>query len=117
MIKFSKIVILFLILFSLSFGFSFATDTIDNSTTKVIGDDSYNEENMSSDITTDGSSESEQQENNSFILGSSGVTSVSQLSSYSEANLGLNNILNIILIAIGILIILFAIAILIRLKH
>lgn len=46
----------------------------------------------------------------------SGITSVTQVSDYSEANLGLNNILNILLIAIGILIILFAIAILIRLK-
>lgn len=43
-------------------------------------------------------------------------TRVNTLSSIPEANLGLNNILCIILIAIGILIILLAIAILIRLK-
>ncbi len=53
----------------------------------------------------------------STFLTNNGVTSVSTVSDYSEANLGLNNILNIILIAIGVLIILFAIAILIRLKH
>ena len=44
------------------------------------------------------------------------VTSVTSLSNLPEANLGLNNILNILLIAIGVLLILFAIAILIRLK-
>ncbi len=42
---------------------------------------------------------------------------VNHISSVSEANLGLNNILCIILIAIGILIVLLAIAILIRLKR
>ena len=44
------------------------------------------------------------------------VTSVTSLSNLPEANLGLNNILNVILIAVGFLLILFAIAILIRLK-
>lgn len=47
----------------------------------------------------------------------SGVTSVTQVSNYSEANLGINNVLSVILIAIGVLIILLAIAILIRLGH
>lgn len=42
---------------------------------------------------------------------------VSSLSSIPEANLGLNNVLCIILIAIGVLIILLAIAILIRLNR
>lgn len=42
---------------------------------------------------------------------------INTLSSISEANLGLNNILCILLIAIGILIVLLAIAILIRLKN
>lgn len=44
------------------------------------------------------------------------VKTVSPLSNLPEANLGLNNILNVILISIGVLLILFAIAILIRLK-
>ncbi len=44
------------------------------------------------------------------------VTKVDPLSNLPEANLGLNNILNVILISIGVLLILFAIAILIRLK-
>lgn len=49
-------------------------------------------------------------------LAPSTVTSVSNINSYEQANLDLNNILSIILIAIGVLLILFAIAILIRLK-
>lgn len=55
-------------------------------------------------------------EENTDILQSATVTSVTSLSNLPEANLGLNNILNILLIAIGFLLILFAIAILIRLK-
>ena len=47
---------------------------------------------------------------------SSYVTSVTPVSSQYEANLGLNNILSILLISIGILLILFSIAILIRIK-
>lgn len=45
------------------------------------------------------------------------VTSVTGLSNLPEANLGLNNILNVLLLAVGVLLILFAIAILIRLKN
>ena len=44
------------------------------------------------------------------------VTNVTSLSNLPEANLGLNNILNVLLLAVGFLLILFAIAILIRLK-
>ena len=44
------------------------------------------------------------------------VTSVTSMSNLPEANLGLNNILNLILISIGVLLILFSISILIRLK-
>lgn len=49
-------------------------------------------------------------------LSSSSVTKVSNINSYEQANLQLNNILSIILIAIGVLLILFAIALLIRLS-
>jgi hypothetical protein len=45
------------------------------------------------------------------------ISSYSTVSTLPEANLGLNNILNVILIAIGVIIILLAIAILIRLKQ
>ena len=55
-------------------------------------------------------------ENSTDVEQAATVTSVTSLSNLPEANLGLNNILNILLIAIGFLLILFAIAILIRLK-
>jgi len=48
---------------------------------------------------------------------SSSGSFVSSLNSLPEAELGLTNILSIILIVIGVLLILLAIAILIRLKH
>ena len=48
--------------------------------------------------------------------GSSYVTSVSTLSTQYQSNLNLNNILSILLIAIGLLLVLFSMAILIRLK-
>ena len=44
------------------------------------------------------------------------VTRANPLSNLPEAELGLNNILSIILISIGVLLILFAIAILIKLR-
>ena len=44
------------------------------------------------------------------------ITSVKNINGLPEANLELNNILNIILIAIGVLLILLSIALLIRLK-
>ena len=47
----------------------------------------------------------------------SNINSVQRVTSIPEANLSFNNILNVILIAIGILLILLAIAILIRLKQ
>ncbi len=45
------------------------------------------------------------------------INNIQRVSSIPEANLSFNNILNVILIAIGILLILLAIAILIRLKQ
>lgn len=44
-------------------------------------------------------------------------TSVTNNSSLAESNLGLNNILSILLIVIGILLVLLGIAVLIRLKN
>ena len=50
------------------------------------------------------------------VTNTNSSTNSNTLSGLPEANLGLNNILSILLIAIGFLLILFAIAILIRLK-
>lgn len=58
-----------------------------------------------------------EEENTTSYTPSTANARVSTVSSIPEANLGLNNILCIILIAIGILIILLAIAILVRIKN
>ena len=52
-----------------------------------------------------------------FLSTPDSITNVSTVNSISQMNLQLNNILCIILISIGVLLILFAIAILIRLKQ
>ena len=78
---------------------------------------STSNENTISDSNTASQSSADSVTNtNSNTKGSSKVTAVNTLSGLPEANLGLNNILSILLIAIGFLLILFAIAILIRLK-
>lgn len=90
-----------------------------------------NEETTSEeDITNEESTTSESTDENSenvinenapdtsalSTLGTSNGTRVEPINSYSEANLQLNNILSIILISIGVLLVLFAIALLIRIK-
>lgn len=106
MSKLLKIIFIITLFCVLICGVSFATEEnfTDEAETTSLDDTSFEE----TDDTNIGSTSS---------TSYPGVTNVSPVSDYSEANLGLNNILNIILIAIGVLIILFAIAILIRLKQ
>ena len=92
------LMLIFLIL-GLSFNFVYATFT--NKSTNTMQEDSSSKSSLSTLSPTSSSS----------------VTGVSGMNSYSQANLELNNILCIILIAIGVLIILLSIAILIRLKN
>lgn len=84
------------------------------------------EENLESDVAPISEEEIYEDEANAAAqqvtstldtLSTSSVTKVSTVNSYDQANLQLNNILSIILISIGVLLILFAIAILIRLKQ
>lgn len=95
--KLLKILLIGLLLFTFCFTFSNATEAENNeeATNEVI------EETPTTGLST---------------LSSSSVTSISSLNSYSQANLELNNILCIILIAVGVVIILLAIAILIKSK-
>lgn len=96
-----SLMLFFLISFAFCFNFSYATEeNITDESTNIIQEDSNSKSSLSTLSPTSSSS----------------VTSVSGMNSYSQANLDLNNILCIILIAIGILIILLSIAILIRLK-
>lgn len=92
----------FFLILTLSFNFVYAT--------------SSNEENNESTNTVQEDSSSKSSLSTLSPTSSSSITGVSEMNSYSQANLELNNILCIILIAIGILIVLLSIAILIRLK-
>ena len=91
MIKLIKIVLIALLIFTFSYVCSYATEDIENDIVQ---------EEPTSGLST---------------LSTSLDTNVSPLSSYSQANLELNNILCVILIAVGVVIILLAIAILIKL--
>ena len=93
------------------------SDTTENIENSIKNETVYS---TSIDEEMDLSDDSENTENTTTSSSSSSSINssarVSSLSSIPEANLGLNNVLCIILIAIGVLIILLAIAILIRLK-
>lgn len=86
--KFFKIVLIFSILFSAFMPFAYAVNTENTNT------------NTSSNVSTN----------------SNTSTTVSTVSSVEDNSLEFTNILNILLIAVGVVIILLAIAILIRLK-
>lgn len=98
--KLLKILFIGVLLFTFCFTFSYATEEnseeTETSTNEVI------EETPTTGLST--------------LTSDNDVTSISSLNSYSQANLELNNILCIILIAVGVVIILLAIAILIRTK-
>jgi cytoskeletal protein RodZ len=139
MMKKSRILIILLIFILLGTLNVFATELSQNmestnSTTDNVSDTSTNtsatELQTSSSVSNSSTNQSENSTSQSTdtqtttssssaktTSGSTKVTGISALSSLPEANLGLNNILSILLIAIGFLLILFAIAILIRLKR
>lgn len=93
-------------------GNSTTPDTTENNTTNQTAEDNLtNDEDEDLETNTVSSDQTSSSANNYHSN-----SRVSTVSSIPEANLGLNNILCIILIAIGILIILLAIAILLRIK-
>lgn len=104
MSKTLKVLLLMSLLLILTLGFNFVYATSNNDiadeSTNTVQEDTSKQSSLSSLSPTSSSS----------------ITGVSSMNSYSKANLELNNILCIILIAIGILIILLSIAILIKLK-
>ncbi len=127
MSKFFKISILFvLFIFSITYITNAETTNLyDEPSNETFLDDS-NTTNTNENITntpfledemdlSDESSNTDSQTSTTSITPSN--AKISTLSSIPEANLGLNNILCIILIALGILIVLLAIAILIRLNR
>ncbi len=130
MTKITKIIAILVLICWINTHFSYAETTnlyndIDNqNTTTNTETDDHSTQNTTSENTTDDTSSQEDNQADdamdSYAQTSSPSSTnrarINTLSSVSEANLGLNNILCIILIALGILMILLAIAILIRLK-
>lgn len=113
MSKFLKItlIVLSILLISMNINFIQATE---NSDVAPISEDLEEATNVQE---TDTAEDAASQVTSALeTLSTSSVTRVSTVNSYDQANLQLNNILSIILISIGVLLILFAIAILIRLK-
>lgn len=116
MSKFLKItlIILSILLISININFVQATEEQLESDVAPISEDLESV----SDVQETGAAGNAASQGTSALetLSTSSVTRVSTVNSYDQANLQLNNILSIILISIGVLLILFAIAILIRLK-
>lgn len=114
MSRITKLIYILLILFVLFSSFSLVLATeedvaIDDLSAEPIVDvTTPTRDNIVQESSTDPSSLS--------TFSPSTVTSVSSLDNYAQANLSMSNVLSIILISIGVLLILFAIAILIRLK-
>ena len=107
MSKFSKVVLILISisLLLLNINFVYATEDVLESDIATISEEPQSADDAASQITS-----------SLDALSTSSVTKVSTVNTYEQANLQLNNILSIILISIGVLLILFAIAILIRLK-
>lgn len=116
MSKFLKITLIILSISLILININFVRATEENVESDAAPLSEELEENSNVSETEDASAAAEQVSSALDTLSTSSVTRVSTVNSYEQANLQLNNILSIILISIGVLLILFAIAILIRLK-
>ncbi len=112
MLKTTKIFILcfIFILFSLTFVYGIDMNLTDNNENNILNELENTAQETNNDLNTNGNEAN--QDNNG-----QNTDSKVGLSSLPESNLGFANILNILLIVVGIILILLAIAILIRLKN
>lgn len=121
MSKSIKICLILFLLLILSVNFNFVQATSDeeiaeSETLSEGAEENIEETNLEETAESDVPTPSNPSTSTLDTLSTSSVTKVSNINSYEQANLQLNNILSIILIAIGVLLILFAIALLIRLS-
>ena len=114
------VLVIFLVILT---GKVYATnDTVNSSSDIIIGEDTEEEEEIIDTGSTLADRENEDSQDTIKSTStytpkiSQPTTSYSTTATIPEANLTLNNILNVILIAVGVILILLAIAILIRLK-
>lgn len=114
MSKLVKSLLILFIIFSISIFVNFAY-AIDLNLTETINgtNSSYVDEN---EVENDLSSNFSSSNSSSTIEDTTSSTRVSTVSNLPESNLGLSNILNILLIAVGIILIFLGIAILIKLN-
>lgn len=133
--KFIKIIIALLLIFSLYLSFVYATDTslnlpgtsdnnlvTENTQNTETSNTVNNTENNTNNIeNTDNSiqnPDADYQDNQSDLSNSQLETlSPANISSATESGLGITNIINILLITVGVILILLAIAIIIRLRN
>lgn len=110
-----KISLLLLLVFTMVIhtNFIYATEPVEEET---VVEDEATIEDTSDDTSSQGVVQEDVIDGSLSSFAPSTVTSVSTLDNYSKANLHLSNILSIILISIGVVLIIFAGAILIRLK-
>lgn len=117
-------IIFFILVFASIFMFAISKPTfaainlnINNSTSNSeTSTGNTNSENLQSQYGNELDNVSTTNSSSSYDAASSSSAEVSNLSSIPESNLGLSNILSILLIAVGIILILLGIAVLIRLK-
>ena len=106
---------LIMLVFSMFTGFSYADEEPLLSEESAITNTSTDSSNITEKTTTS-TAASKPTTIDDPVYKQSATVSPVNYSNLSEANLGLNNILCIILISVGVLLILFAIAILIRIR-
>ncbi len=105
--------ILIILIISLStYSVQATSNSVNDDAINSSSEEYYNDDDSNNNVIKENSSDSSLQS-----LSPSSVTSVTSKENYASANLSLNNILCVILIAIGVLLILFAIAILIRINR
>lgn len=121
--KFIKIIVALLLIFSLYINFAYATDinlnlpgTSDNNS---IQQNNENNEVANSVNEPDNIDTLQNIDSNFQDLNNSNIETLSpaDISSATESGLGITNIINILLITVGVILILLAIAIIIRLRN
>ena len=120
--KVLKVLFIFLILFSFCMSYIYATDidfNLQNDETNIVEDDNNNVNGIQNEA-DENTVFDENTEIPGDIFDTDSTTEAlhpSSISTSSESGLSIGNIINILLITVGVIIILLAIAIIIRLKN
>ena len=113
--NFLKIVLVFLLLFSFCISYVYATDIDWNLQGENSGQNTLQDENVTGEVQENLSDIPDENPSNVDTTPIENLAP-SSVSTVSDSTLGITNIINILLITVGVVIILLAIAIIIRLK-